>query len=157
MPMCLSSSQDDSIPMCRSHSHCQAVIMCQPKAVDPTLTLNRHVESIWCAWTRFGTAVYPSPNEVFCNDEQKMRCVFSKHFSRSWELDLGYESLKTQSKMRISSFVHRYKKLRLGSIQLVHAFHDTGHAGRGKSLKMTTARSVRFVVNLGLGLVFMVC
>ncbi len=27
----------------------------------------------------------------------------------------------------------------------------------GHSLKMTTARSVRFFVNLGLGLVFMVC
>ncbi len=28
---------------------------------------------------------------------------------------------------------------------------------RGHSLKMTTARSVRFFVNLGLGLVFMAC
>ena len=31
-------------------------------------------------------------------------------------------------------------------------WRDDGH-----SLKMTTARSVRFFVNLGLGLVFMVC
>jgi hypothetical protein len=35
---------------------------------------------------------------------------------------------------------------------------DEGHRDEGtSSLKMTTARSVRFFVNLGLGLVFMVC
>jgi hypothetical protein len=33
---------------------------------------------------------------------------------------------------------------------------DEAPASRGHSLKMTTARSVRFFVNLGLGLVFMV-
>ena len=42
-------------------------------------------------------------------------------------------------------------------LQMVHAFHDTRHARRGHLLKMTTARSVRFFVNLGLGLVFMGC
>ncbi len=34
---------------------------------------------------------------------------------------------------------------------------DTPDEGTPESLKMTTARSVRFFVNLGLGLVFMVC
>ncbi len=51
--------------------------------------------------------VITPPKRRFGKDGgQKIKCGFSKHFSRSWVLDLGYESLKTQSTIRISSFVH---------------------------------------------------
>ena len=42
----------------------------------------------------------------FRKDEQMMRCVVSKHFSRVRVPDLGYEPLKSASKRLISSFVH---------------------------------------------------
>ncbi len=45
----------------------------------------------------------------FWKAEQQMEAGFSKHFSRAWVLDLGYESLKSQSKSRISSVVHPSK------------------------------------------------
>ncbi len=52
-------------------------------------------------------------------------------------------------------------------LQMVHAFHDTGHAWRlrlgGHSLRVSGSEDDNseeraiFFVNLGLGLVFMVC
>jgi hypothetical protein len=49
------------------------------------------------------------PKRRFWNDKQKMKCKFSKHFSSARVLDLGHEPLKSLSKIRISSFVHRSK------------------------------------------------
>ena len=45
------------------------------------------------------------PKRRFWKSEQKMKCAFSTWFSRMWVLDLGDEPLKSQSKLRISSFV----------------------------------------------------
>jgi hypothetical protein len=45
------------------------------------------------------------PKRRFWKEEQKMTSRFSKHFSRARVLDLGYEQLKSQSKIRMSSFV----------------------------------------------------
>jgi hypothetical protein len=45
------------------------------------------------------------PKRRFWKAEQKMTSGFSKPFSMAWVLDLGYEPLKNQSKIRMSSFV----------------------------------------------------
>ncbi len=43
---------------------------------------------------------FTPPKRRFWKEEQKIKCGFRrKHFSRSWVLDLGYESLKTPSKI----------------------------------------------------------
>ena len=49
----------------------------------------------------------------------KMKCGFSKTFSRVWVLDLGYDPLKSYSKIRISSFVQPSKSS-CGGIKLLH-------------------------------------
>jgi hypothetical protein len=43
------------------------------------------------------------PKRRFWKAEQKMKSGFSKHFSRSWVLNLGHEPLKSASLIRISS------------------------------------------------------
>jgi hypothetical protein len=52
---------------------------------------------------------FTSPKQIFWKAEQTLQSALSKHFSRTWVLDLGYEPLKSQSKIRISSFVHPSK------------------------------------------------
>jgi len=47
------------------------------------------------------------PKRRFSKDEQRRNADFEwSTFSRAWVLDLGYDSLKSASKIRISSFVH---------------------------------------------------
>jgi hypothetical protein len=69
----------------------------------------------------------------FWKDEQKIKCGFSKHFSRSWVLHLGYESFKTQSEIRISSFVH-LPKSSSGSVKLQDAYRAISTPGSVKGL-----------------------
>jgi hypothetical protein len=49
------------------------------------------------------------PKRRFWKDEQKMTSGFSKHFSRVWVLDLGYEPLKINRKSKSHLFVHPSK------------------------------------------------
>jgi len=49
------------------------------------------------------------PKRRFWKDEHKMKGWFSKQFSMVWVLKLGHGPLKSQPKIRISSFVHPSK------------------------------------------------
>jgi hypothetical protein len=80
-------------------------------------TFQGHEYSIWATnrWKLFRTHIrkgwFGLPKSSFgehrfSKDKQKMKSGFRrKHFSSAWVLDLGHEPLKTQSNIRISSFV----------------------------------------------------
>ena len=69
-----------------------------------------------------GRKNFTPPKRRFGKDEQKMKCDFSKHFSRAWVLDLGHEQLKVHSTIRISSFVDPSKIFVWGAYKLVPLF-----------------------------------
>jgi hypothetical protein len=77
---------------------------------------DRHIgRLLWILW------ILCSPNEDFARKEkQKMKSGFSHHFSRAWVLDLGYESLKTQSNFPPFIFCSSFPNLRLGGVNWIH-------------------------------------
>ncbi len=66
---------------------------------------------------RLGGVKFIHPKRRFWNEEPKTKSGFSKHFSRTWVLDLRYEPLKRQSKNPDFIFGSSFQNLRLGSIK----------------------------------------
>jgi hypothetical protein len=64
---------------------------------------------VWKGWTKDEMRNFIPPKRRFWKEEQKMKSWFSKHFSRAWVLDLGYEPLKSQSKIWTPSLVRPSK------------------------------------------------
>ncbi len=80
--------------------------------------------NLWLPKRRFGKVGrnFIPPKRRFWKEEQKKKSGWSKHFSRAWVLDLGYEPLKNASKIRISwiwvppSIVAKKKKVALSAL-----------------------------------------
>jgi hypothetical protein len=79
-----------------------------------------HKTNTCCYYLLYHLAKFIPPKWRFWKEEQKMKSGYRrKHFSRVWVLDLGHEPWKSQSKIRISSFVNPSKIFVWGSINLL--------------------------------------
>ncbi len=108
-------------------------------------------------------------------DEHKIKCGCSKHFSRVWVLDLGYESLKTLIENPHFIFCSSFQNLRLGSMQLrspcspqwlssfcttmtsCSPIEDFGRRNTKEEMWILKHFSTAWVLNVGHGMVRMVC
>ena len=70
------------------------------------------------------------PNEDFWKAEQTFQSAFSKHFSRVWVPDLGYETLKSASKTHSEMFVRPSKIFVWGACICKDGFPKTNKHAR---------------------------